>query len=254
MLLKFIVDFFLARKHEEQQRSAAPPKKFLNEALKRNAPRAEVAGRQRGDRKSTTDPPPAPKIIVAKNVEASAVIGPVKGKPIVQGVAEAANTLLLINSEREAEADVQPAAPRLSEPFKTLQDRNQNTQEVFSMAQGKRERLELILRELRENNDEIDGAALLTPEGLLLGHNLSNGHRPEHVAALAAPLLELGKKAAAALENNGFQELHMQGATRSIIIYNASKSVLAVTIKKSANLGMINLDVRSAVEAIDQVW
>ncbi len=123
------------------------------------------------------------------------------------------------------------------------------------MAQSKKERFEQILRELRESNDEIDGAALLTPgEGMLLAHNLSSNHGPEQITAISTALLGLGKKATAALQNGGFEELHVQGAAQATLVFDAGKSLLALTMKPGANLGMINLDARSAVEAIHQAF
>ena len=122
------------------------------------------------------------------------------------------------------------------------------------MAQSKKEQFEQILRELRETNDEIEGAALLTSEGMLLAHNLASNIRPEKIAGLSAALLWMGKKATSALQNGVYQELQLQGAEHSMLLFDVGKSVLAVTVKPGANLGMVNLDARSSLEAINQIF
>ncbi len=123
------------------------------------------------------------------------------------------------------------------------------------MAQNRKERFDEILRELRNSNSDIEGAVLVTPDGLLLANQIAsiNG-AAEKVAAVSASLLGLGKKVNATLENGTFQELHLRGSERSTLLLDTGKALLTIIMKREANVGMVYIDARIAAEAIAQAF
>ena len=122
------------------------------------------------------------------------------------------------------------------------------------MARQIKEQFEKILSDLRQGNDEIQGAALFTPDGMMLAQNLSTDNKPEEVTNISASLLAFGQKSTAILKNGIFEELHMEGEKNATLVYDAGKSILTIIIKPKANLGMIHLDANVTVQSLKEVF
>ncbi|MDZ7269326.1 MAG: roadblock/LC7 domain-containing protein [candidate division KSB1 bacterium] len=118
------------------------------------------------------------------------------------------------------------------------------------MVENTKAELTLILKDLRNNNAGIEGAALIAPDGRLIADDFPADAPREKVATVCGALLELGAKTTTALEHGAFRELHLKGAAHATVLYNLKTAVLALRLAAETNLGMINLSAQEATEAI----
>jgi hypothetical protein len=99
-----------------------------------------------------------------------------------------------------------------------------------------------IAKDLQLENPEIDGVALVSSDGRIIGHHWNNGTEPDKIGAVGAALLGLGKKAIQVLSSGQFLQVVLQSTGGTLAIYGAGeKAVLIVSTCKDGNLGMLNL-------------
>jgi predicted regulator of Ras-like GTPase activity (Roadblock/LC7/MglB family) len=116
-----------------------------------------------------------------------------------------------------------------------------------------KEQLAPILHRLRENNPGMEGAVLISPDGLLLAEGFSEDELSEKVLTVISALLRLGEQYDAVVTNGGYDEMHLKGLGKSFILYRAGDAVLAVRIGPEASTGMIALEARQAAREIGLV-
>ncbi len=118
------------------------------------------------------------------------------------------------------------------------------------MEEKTKERLAHILRDLRENNPGVEGTMSVSLDGLLLAHDFAEDDQGGKTLAIVITLLRLGEESDAIKESGGFDEIRLQGAERSVLLYRAAGAVLAVRIGAEANMGMIALEAQQAATEI----
>jgi predicted regulator of Ras-like GTPase activity (Roadblock/LC7/MglB family) len=118
----------------------------------------------------------------------------------------------------------------------------------------KGEALKRVLKNLVEGNPDIKEALLVSPDGLVIASIVSPDTEADIVAAMSAAFLGLAKRAIKTLKCGEFKEVSTDGSEASLRVYSCGeKAVLSVLVRKEANLGLINLEVREAVEKIVQI-
>ncbi len=101
---------------------------------------------------------------------------------------------------------------------------------------------------LTSNNPDVEGAALIGSDGLMIASALKNGLDSERIAAMSAALLSMGVRASQMMEMGGFAEMTVRGDEQLNTLYSVGETaVLSVLAGSSANLGLINIESRSAV-------
>jgi hypothetical protein len=112
---------------------------------------------------------------------------------------------------------------------------------------SKQQQVEAVIRELRQALTDVSGVIVATPDGLVLGADISESD-PARGAAMLATASGLGKRITETLNLGTAQELVIKGDRGYIAVYRAAdKAVLGVLARADANLGLINLEARSAV-------
>lgn len=125
-------------------------------------------------------------------------------------------------------------------------------QEVVTMAVRKRgEALSGALNDLLASSSDIEGALVVSADGLVLASNLPKGLDETRVGASAAALLGLSKRSTPALGRGEFSQSLIQGEDGNLIIVSAGERAIFVGLTpKDANLGMIFMEARDAAEAV----
>lgn len=115
------------------------------------------------------------------------------------------------------------------------------------------DQLQQLLQEVRSAVPELKGAMVASTDGLAIAHSMSAGD-PARMAAMVATALGLGKRISDTFGGGAFNETSVTGTDSAVYIYSAgNRGVLAVIAPSGANVGLINLEARSAAQKISQV-
>ncbi len=116
------------------------------------------------------------------------------------------------------------------------------------MSASRAKRLEERLDSICSRSPDLEAAALISVEGLLLAASLPDELDEALVASMSAAMLALGERVAGDLGRGALDEVIIRGE-RGYALLRAvdEKSVLAALATGDAKLGMLFLDLRDAV-------
>ncbi|MCC6130717.1 MAG: roadblock/LC7 domain-containing protein [Acidobacteria bacterium] len=113
------------------------------------------------------------------------------------------------------------------------------------------EQMQQVLRNFRSNTPEVEGAAVVSVDGLILASVLPQGTDEDRVSAMAAALLSLGERTSAELQRGTLEQVYVRGSSGYIILMQAGPEAVLETIAGSqAKLGMVLLDMKRAAQEI----
>ena len=118
-----------------------------------------------------------------------------------------------------------------------------------------------ILRDLRESQDGIQAAVILSVEGLLVEGYPSDDTEDSHinptsspqVAAMASVMAGLSRRTLERLAQGDLERLLVQGEEGVLVIYPCGRNFLAVLVEKNARLGPIITAMNAKTPEIQQV-
>jgi predicted regulator of Ras-like GTPase activity (Roadblock/LC7/MglB family) len=118
---------------------------------------------------------------------------------------------------------------------------------------SKQEQLGKVISELKAAVPEIMGVSLASLDGLNIISDLEESNAAR-IAALTATASGLGKRVTTTLSLGEDQELVIRGEKGLFSVYRIENlAVLAVLTRAGANLGLINLEARTAVSKIKDI-
>ncbi|MBD1867127.1 roadblock/LC7 domain-containing protein [Oculatella sp. FACHB-28] len=110
------------------------------------------------------------------------------------------------------------------------------------------ERLGLILQNFVSATSDVQGAALVTPDGLPLVANLPGAMDEERVSAMSAAMLSLGERIGKELARGTIDRLYVEGDEGfSILTSCGQDAVFLVLAGKTAKQGVLMLEIKRAV-------
>ncbi len=113
------------------------------------------------------------------------------------------------------------------------------------------EKMTQALKTLVANTPDLEGAATVSLDGLILASVLPAGTDEDRVSAMAAALLSLGERTAQELQRGTLEQVYVRGDNGYIILMAAGpEAVLEVIAGRSAKLGMVLLDMKRAAQEI----
>lgn len=117
------------------------------------------------------------------------------------------------------------------------------------------EQISKLLKTLSTNTPDVEGAALIDNDGLMIASALGGDADEDSVAAMSAALLGLGERIVSELGRGSFELVMIRGTAGYIIMTRCGPdAVLAVLAASTAKLGLIFLDVsRTAKELSKQL-
>ncbi|RME64565.1 MAG: hypothetical protein D6778_07730 [Nitrospirae bacterium] len=122
------------------------------------------------------------------------------------------------------------------------------------MALSKAEQLTQILKNLQNSIPDIEGAAVISMDGLVMASSMPSDVEEDRVSAMSAALYGIGSRTAQELERGDLEQVYIKGPKGYLLITQAGpESVLAVMANEKAKLGIIFLDVRRAAEEIARI-
>jgi uncharacterized protein len=109
------------------------------------------------------------------------------------------------------------------------------------------EQIQDILHGLVTSSTDVEGAALVTMDGLPLASALPAGIDEDRVSAMAAAALSMGERTVAELRRGNLEQVYVKGSGGYIILMQAGPEAVLETISNSvARLGLLLLDMKRA--------
>jgi predicted regulator of Ras-like GTPase activity (Roadblock/LC7/MglB family) len=106
-------------------------------------------------------------------------------------------------------------------------------------------KLEGILQNLVTSTSDVQGAALVSPDGLALASSLPSGMDEERVAAMSAAMLSLGERIRSELARGIIDRLYVEGDKGyGILTSCGEEAVLLVLASKAAKQGLLMLEIK----------
>ncbi len=148
---------------------------------------------------------------------------------------------------------------RIDENAAELEDLNglekQNEKkEKTEMAAKRSEALADTLSEMLASSTDIEGAVVVSSDGLVIASQLPKGLDESRMGASAAALFGLSKRTTPELGRGNFTQNLIQGKEGNIIIVSIGENAVFIGLTSTdVNLGMVFLEAREAAEKIATV-
>ncbi|MBL8931779.1 MAG: roadblock/LC7 domain-containing protein [Kineosporiaceae bacterium] len=113
------------------------------------------------------------------------------------------------------------------------------------------EQITEVLERLVSSSSEIEGAALVTVDGLALASVLAGGSDEDRVSAMAAAMLAMGERTVSELRRGTLEQVFVKGNGGYVLLMQAgSETVLETISRSSARLGLVLLEMKDAARAL----
>lgn len=104
------------------------------------------------------------------------------------------------------------------------------------------------LRALLASTPEIEGAALVSDDGLIISSVLAPPAGEDRVAAMSAAMLSLGERIARELGRGNMEQVYIKGSNGFALLTAANEhTVLTIMASNEARLGLLLLELRKVV-------
>ncbi|MCW5876721.1 MAG: roadblock/LC7 domain-containing protein [Anaerolineales bacterium] len=104
------------------------------------------------------------------------------------------------------------------------------------------------LQALLEGTPEIEGAAVVSPDGLAIASALADGIEEDRVAAMSAAMVSLGERIARELGRGVMEQVYVRGSEGYAVLTAAGpQAMLTVMARGDVPLGLLLLELRKAV-------
>jgi predicted regulator of Ras-like GTPase activity (Roadblock/LC7/MglB family) len=116
------------------------------------------------------------------------------------------------------------------------------------------EKLGYILQNFVSTTADIQGAAVVTPDGLPLASNIPSSMDEERVSAMSAAMLSLGERIGVELNRGGIDRIAVEGNDGvSILTSCGEDAVFLVLASKAAKQGVLQLEIKRALSDLKHV-
>jgi len=113
------------------------------------------------------------------------------------------------------------------------------------------EQITKLIKSLSNNTPDVEGAAVIDNDGLMIASALSADLDEDSVGAMGAALLGLGERISEELERGDFEMVMIRGSAGFVILTRCGPdAVLACMAGTRAKLGLIFLDLKRTAKEL----
>jgi predicted regulator of Ras-like GTPase activity (Roadblock/LC7/MglB family) len=110
------------------------------------------------------------------------------------------------------------------------------------------------LRSLQANTPDVEAAAVVSVDGLIIASSLPGGYEEDRVSAMSAAMLSLGERISGELGRGLLNEVYIHGNNGYVLLAAVgSDAVLTVLARQDAKLGLVFLEMRRASRDLEQL-
>ncbi len=114
--------------------------------------------------------------------------------------------------------------------------------------------LNRILRTLQSGTPEVEAAAIISEDGLVIASALPQHIEEVRVAGMSATLLSLGTRAATELGRGSLEQVLIRGPKGYVVMVGAAPGTLLLVLTMAeAKLGLVFLDMKRAAAEIAKI-
>lgn len=119
----------------------------------------------------------------------------------------------------------------------------------------RQEQIISVLERLSQNvGNELSGAVAVSTDGIVLASRMATDINADRVGAVAATMIGVTKRVSGELRIGLTEEAIIKADNGLFLVLPAGEqSLLAVSLKQGANLGMVRLEARDAATAISRL-
>ena len=118
----------------------------------------------------------------------------------------------------------------------------------------KAERISARLGALQSLTPELEAAAVISVEGLMIASSLPQSIAEDRMAAMSAAMLALGERIAKDLDRGDLSQVYIKGDNGYVLLLSVDeRAVLATLASEDAKLGLVLLDMQEAVVDLKQL-
>lgn len=122
------------------------------------------------------------------------------------------------------------------------------------MAKSRTELMVDRLRDLQATTPEIEGAGVVSVDGLIMASSLPAGVEEDRVSAMSAAMISLGERISGELGRGGLDQVHIKGNDGYVILMAVGEeAVLTTLVREGAKLGLIFLDMRRTASDLEKL-
>jgi predicted regulator of Ras-like GTPase activity (Roadblock/LC7/MglB family) len=122
------------------------------------------------------------------------------------------------------------------------------------MAKSRTELMVDRLRDLQATTPEIEGAGVVSVDGLIMASSLPAGVEEDRVSAMSAAMISLGERISGELGRGGLDQVHIKGNGGYVILMAVGEeAVLTTLVREGAKLGLIFLDMRRTASDLEKL-
>jgi hypothetical protein len=122
------------------------------------------------------------------------------------------------------------------------------------MAKSRTELMVDRLRDLQATTPEIEGAGVVSVDGLIMASSLPAGIEEDRVSAMSAAMISLGERISGELGRGMLEQVHIKGGEGYVILMSiGEEAVLTTLVREGAKLGLIFLDMRRTATDLEKL-
>lgn len=122
------------------------------------------------------------------------------------------------------------------------------------MAKSRTELMVDRLRDLQATTPEIEGAGVVSVDGLIMASSLPGGVEEDRVSAMSAAMISLGERISGELGRGMLDQVHIKGNDGYVILMSVGEeAVLTTLVREGAKLGLIFLDMRRTASDLEKL-
>ncbi|NEP55611.1 MAG: diacylglyceryl transferase [Symploca sp. SIO2G7] len=111
-----------------------------------------------------------------------------------------------------------------------------------------------VLQNFVTTTSDVQGAAMVTPDGLPLASSLPGGMDDERVSAMSAAMLSLGERIGKELVRGSIDRIYVEGNEGfSILTSCGEDAVFLVLASKAAKQGMLMLEIKRTLAELKPI-
>lgn len=119
------------------------------------------------------------------------------------------------------------------------------------MVHPKRQLLIDRMHALQQSSPDIEAAALVSVDGLIIASALLPEMSEDRVSAMSAAMLSLGEQISKEMGRGSLEQVHIKGDNGYVVLMSVGeKAVLTGLVNLQAKLGLIFLDMRRAADEL----
>ena len=121
------------------------------------------------------------------------------------------------------------------------------------MSPTRAEGLADVLHELVHSSSEVEGAAVVSGDGLPMASALPGALDEEKLSAMTAAMLMLGERASEALGRGRLNQVFVEGSNGYVFLMAAGPAVLCALTRQGAKIGLVLFDMRRSSARISRL-